>query len=180
LYRAAVGSFWHHNRLGADVIFSGARFICDDHCGRLARWLRFLGFDCLYQRDIDDHTLLRRATDEQRTILTKDHALAERALARTVVLIVSPDSLQQLAQVIDEQNLTIDSSRIGTRCSMCNGLAQPVPLEQIAERIPPYVRKTQTAFRECEGCHRIYWAGTHVQRMLERLRTAGIIPSETA
>jgi uncharacterized protein with PIN domain len=158
------------------VITADARFICDDHCGRLARWLRFLGFDCLYQRDIDDHILLRLAIDQQRTILTKDHALAGRAMARTVVLLQSPDSMQQLVQVIDAQNLAIDPARIGTRCSLCNGLAQPFPLEQIAERVPPYVRKTQTAFRECEDCHRIYWAGTHVQRMLERLRTAGVLP----
>jgi uncharacterized protein with PIN domain len=156
------------------------KFICDDHCGRLARWLRFLGFDCLYQRDIDDHTLLRLAIDEQRTILTKDHALAEQAMARSLILLQSAVSLEQLAQVIGDLKLRIDLSRIGTRCSVCNGIAVSVPLEQIADRVPPYVRKTQTAFRECAHCHRIYWAGTHVQRMLERLHAAGILPNNIA
>jgi uncharacterized protein with PIN domain len=152
------------------------RFICDDHCGRLARWLRFLGFDSAYERNIDDQSLLRKAIDENRTILTRDRRLVERAMARSLIILESESPLEQLRQVLNEKGLAVEASRIGTRCSVCNDKAEPVTLEDIAERVPPYVRQTQSVFRECVGCKRIFWRGTHVQRMIERLHSAGLIP----
>ena len=151
------------------------KFICDDHCGRLARWLRFIGYDCAYERDIDDNTLLKRATGEDRIILTRDSKIPERAMARTVIVVDSPVPLVQLRQVIGDLNLTLGPDRIGTRCSVCNGMADTVALEDIAERVPPYVRQTQTSFRECATCRRIYWHGTHVKNMIAKLSDAGLL-----
>lgn len=152
-----------------------AKFICDDHCGRLARWLRVVGYDCLYTRDIDDNTLLKRATAENRVILTRDTKMTEKAMARRVLVIDSPSPLIQLRQVLDGLNLMIDPARIGTRCSVCNGPAESVALDTIADRVPPYVRQTQTSFRECADCHRVYWHGTHVKNMIRELNAAGLL-----
>jgi len=150
-------------------------FLCDDHCGRLARWLRFLGFDCAHRQDFDDATVLRQALDEGRMILTRDHALAGRAMARSVVLLESSHPLEQVNQVLRAFDLKVSDAQIGTVCTVCNVLTEEVETDAIEERLPPYVRATQQVFRECTMCHRLYWRATHVMRMLARLREAGIL-----
>ena len=159
---------------------SEPKFICDDHCGRLARWLRFLGFDCAYDRQLDDRTLIRMAIAGNRTILTRDEGIQALAMARTVIIVRSPTPLAQLRQVIDESNLLVERSRVGTRCSVCNGAAVPVELALVEGRVPPYVRRTQDAFHQCADCRRVYWHGTHVMNMIETLRAAGLLPDPDA
>jgi uncharacterized protein with PIN domain len=154
---------------------SNQKFICDDHCGRLARWLRFSGYDCAYTPAVADASLLKQGASEGRIILTRDTRIAAKAMARAIVLIDSPVPLEQLRQVVEEEGLTIEIPRIGTRCSVCNGEASPVALEQVADGVPPYVRRTQTSFRQCADCLRIYWPGTHVQNMISQLRDAGLL-----
>ncbi len=156
-------------------MFDSPKFICDDHCGRLARWLRFLWYDCLYERDIPNNILLKIAARDDRVILSRDSKLTEKALARTVVIIDSPSPITQLRQVIARFQLVIDRDRIGTRCSVCNGDAKPAEMVDIAERVPPYVRQAQTSFRECAQCRRIYWHGTHVKNMIRKLILDGIL-----
>jgi len=151
------------------------RFICDDHCGRLARWLRFLGYDCAYDSAIDDGNLLKQAAEGCRTILTRDTGMASKAMARGVIRLQSDNPLGQLRQVLAQLGLTAEPRGIGTRCSVCNGLAEPVALEQVVEHVPPYVQKTRHSFRQCADCRRVYWHGTHVDRMISRLRTAGVL-----
>jgi uncharacterized protein with PIN domain len=152
------------------------RFICDDHCGRLARWLRTLGFDCAHDQGGTDAAVLALALSEERIILTRDHRLAGQALARRVILLSSPDPLDQVRQALEVAGAAIDPGSLFTRCAVCNRPTAAATLETVAERIPPYVRRTQTAFRVCSGCGRIYWRGTHVQRMLARLEAAGLLP----
>jgi len=151
------------------------RFACDDHCGRLARWLRTLGYDCTHDQKIEDAALLRLALDEDRIILTRDHHLAAHTLARRVILLESYDPLIEVRQVLDTTGETVSPDRVFTRCTICNGPTAPTALESVADRLPPYVRKTQTVFRTCASCNRIFWRATHVQHMLKRLRAAGII-----
>jgi uncharacterized protein with PIN domain len=157
------------------LMSSDWKFICDDHCGRLARWLRFTGHDCAYTPVIADASLLKYGASEGRIILTRDTRIAAKAMARDVVLIDSPVPLEQLRQVVEVHFLRIEMPRIGTRCSVCNGEASPVALEQVAGRVPPYVRRTQTSFRQCADCLRIYWPGTHVQNMISKLRDARLL-----
>jgi hypothetical protein len=150
-------------------------FICDDHCGRLARWLRFLGFDCLHDQSETDSHLLRQAAGQDRVILTRDRRLAAKTLARQVILLDSPDPLIQLREVLNTLALAVESGGVLTRCTICNEKTESVDASAVWERIPPYVQRTQTAFRLCRSCGRVYWKGTHVERMLERLRGAGFI-----
>jgi uncharacterized protein with PIN domain len=150
------------------------RFICDDHCGRLARWLRFLGFDCLHNQNATDAQVLSLAATEDRVILTRDAHLAAKVLARQVHLLHESDPVRQLQEVIRAQMMSPDRKRLLTRCTICNHPTNPVDPSGVWERIPPYVRKTKTAFKLCMSCGRVYWDGTHVERMLEGLKKYGV------
>jgi uncharacterized protein with PIN domain len=145
-----------------------SRLLADGMLGRLARWLRVLGYDTVFAPDVDNSELLRRARAEERVLLTADHALARRKGARTL-LVDAPDLDGQLRQV--RQALGPPPGEF-TRCVACNGALQPVDKAALADQVPPYVLATQTQFRRCPECGRIYWPGTHVEHMKAMLNGA--------
>ena len=144
------------------------KFIADAMLGRLARWLRILGHDVVYDSSISDNDLIARAIREHRIILTMDRKLTERESARDSMLIKSPSYKEQLKQVITHYNIDYKSG-IFTRCLVCNNLLEPIEKEKIKDRIPPYVYSTQDEFDICQQCGRIYWSGTHRVKMLKML-----------
>ena len=154
------------------------KFICDDHCGRLARWLRVVGFDCLHDQRCDNARLLKTALRDDRVILTRDRSLGAQALARRILCLEEADPLAQLRAVVRRMGLELRSERFFRRCSVCNAPTASVGLAEVADRLPPYVRRTQMTFRHCRSCDHIYWPGTHVRRMQERLARAGLLPKE--
>ena len=143
-------------------------FIADAMLGRLARWLRILGCDVLYESSISDNDLIARAIHECRIILTMDRKLTERESAKNALLINSPSYKEQLKQVITQYNIDYKSG-IFTRCLVCNGLLEPVAKVKTKDKVPPYVYSTQDEFDICQQCGRIYWSGTHRTKMLEML-----------
>ncbi len=150
------------------------RFVADVMLGRLARWLRALGYDTLYYRDAPDRRLLALALAERRRLLTRDAALARRA--RDAGLLVRAEGLDaQIEEVARGCGLT--GGRPLSRCLECNGLLAPSLPEAVRDRVPPYTFATRREFWTCGGCGRVFWAGTHVegiQRRLSRiLETAG-------
>jgi uncharacterized protein with PIN domain len=142
------------------------RLLADGMLGRLARWLRLLGYDTAYDADADDLDLARWARAEGRVLLTRDRALARRRGLRTL-LITSERLEEQVRQV--RQALGPPPSPILSRCSLCNLPLEPVSPEEIASRVPPYVLQTQERFSLCPGCGRVYWAGTHVAHMRQQM-----------
>jgi len=150
------------------------KFVCDDNLGRLARWLRTLGFDTIFDRAITDDQVLSAALAENRTIVTRDHRLAEKTLARRVILLAATDPLQQVVELVRAAGLRIDPAYIFTRCPTCNNPVEPIEKEDYISEIPPYVYRTKDHFTRCPACGRIYWSGTHVDRMKEKLADAGI------
>lgn len=137
--------------------------LVDAMLGSLARWLRLLGIDAaLAPNHESDAALVRRARAEDRLLITRDTQLAQRRGMRAL-LIESMDLRQQLAQVL--RHLPIDRARIGSRCMQCNVPLTPLTRTEAHARVPPYVFQTQDRFFECPECHRVYWAGTHWQRM---------------
>src|SRR3989304_6455395 len=120
-------------------------FIADAMLGRLARWLRILGCDVLYESSISDNDLIARAIHECRIILTMDRKLPERESAKNALLINSPSYKEQLKQVITQYNIDYKSG-IFTRCLVCNNLLEPIEKEKIKDRIPLYVYSTQDEF----------------------------------
>ncbi len=156
------------------------RFVVDVNVGRLAKWLRVLGYDTLFQSDMEDNELVRIALRESRIILTRDSGFTERRVVTTgllkVVLIQHDDLKSQLRQVIGSLNL--DSQREFSRCIRCNELLVSISRESAKGQVPPYVYETQTEFMECSLCSRIYWRGTHWANMYRELTQLQPAPSQ--
>ena len=150
------------------------RFVVDVNVGRLAKWLRALGYDVLAIPNADDNALVRVALAEGRILLTRDGGLVRRRLVSRgvlkAVLIRSDDYLMQLRQVVEQ--LRLDADRPFTRCLECNQPLQEVPRHQVQDRVPSYVFQTQEEFKACSACGRVYWRGTHWARMKEAINTA--------
>jgi uncharacterized protein len=142
------------------------RFVADVMLGKLARWLRALGYDTLYSRDAPDSRLLGIALREDRRLLTRDAGLAARAGAAG--LLVRADGVDaQLREVVEACGLRPRAPL--SRCLECNGtLASRSPAE-VRDRVPPYTLATQPDFRECATCRRVFWAGTHARGIRYRL-----------
>ncbi len=143
------------------------RFVVDAMLGRLARWLRIMGFDVLYPKDLDDDELVELANKEERTLLTKDaHLLREKRV--NGYLVRGRAWEDQLREVLDEFHLH-DFAQPFSRCPECNELLEDIPKERVANRVPEHVYRVQQEFYRCPSCRRIYWNGSHVERMTEKL-----------
>jgi uncharacterized protein with PIN domain len=138
--------------------------------GKLARWLRALGYDCLYPRNAEDEDLLRIAREDGRWLLTRDRRLAGEAKIDRILLIQSDYSDVQVSEVAGALGLRLAPVRALTRCIECNGVLEPREKEEVRDRVPPYTYATQEQFIGCPDCGKIYWAGTHVGPILDRLR----------
>jgi len=148
-----------------------ARFIVDTNAGKLARWLRIMGYDTLFINDIDDEGLIAIGLKEKRVLLTKDTQIMRRRVVTSgrlkALLIIDDDSKAQLHYVVEAMRL--NQKRQFTICLECNETLVPRIKEEVRELVPPYVFRTQSRFVECPSCHRIYWRGTHWQRMKQEL-----------
>lgn len=142
------------------------RFLADTMLGRLARELRLLGYDTLYATaTMADATIAHLAHAEGRILLTRDREMLRRRQLDGI-LITSDRVQEQVAQLVTAGLL--NQHHPFTRCRECNTLLEAVSKEEIAGQVPPYVYATQTHFARCPTCQRIYWRGTHWQRMRQR------------
>ncbi len=146
---------------GPDDSPAEPRFVADAMLGRLARWLRLLGWDVLYDPSLDDRELARLAAREGRILLSRDRGLLARRIVRQGLFVRDDDVGLQLAQVLRDLELRPDPSRAWTRCSVCNTPTEAVPKPSVEGRVPAYTFATHDRFRRCPGCGKIYWAGTH-------------------
>jgi nucleoside-triphosphatase len=143
-------------------------FIVDAMLGRLAKALRMLGYDAAYRADIDDPEVKMVALREGRTVLTRDHELAATTIGIEVLLVESDLVEEQLVQVVEAFGL-LPSPGLFSRCLVCNVPVDDVPRDDVRDRVPPYVYKTQERFVKCPECGRVYWPATHVERATEWL-----------
>jgi uncharacterized protein with PIN domain len=149
------------------------RFIADNNVGKLAKWLRMVGFDTESFNGADDSEMVATAQAENRIILTRDTGVIERRLITSgevkAILIESDRLAQQIRQV--RQILNIDNSQFKplTLCLECNRLLIPRNKAEVKDRIPPYVFQTQEQFVVCPLCNRIYWKGTHWQSIQQKI-----------
>jgi len=147
------------------------KLLADCMLGKLAKWLRMLGYDTAYLPDADDDELVRIAVREDRILLTRDTRLCDRRMVRKRCVFVDWGSTrEQVRQVIDTLGLTVSEDTLFTRCAVCNGEITTIDKADVKGRVPPYVYKTQTDYGYCAACDKIYWRGTHVQHVLEALR----------
>lgn len=142
--------------------------------GRLARWLRILGYDTAYEKVISDEVLIERALREDRWVLTRDRYLARRRVLRGRHTVIGNDDLgSQLRQLHRDLAVALDAPhRRGYRCANCNRLLEDVPWEEARSHVPPLVAEEQRQFMYCRRCDRFYWPGTHwtnIQRTLAQI-----------
>ena len=148
------------------------KFIVDNNVGKLAKWLRIMGYDTLFFNGTNDADLVAMALAEGRVILTRDTQIMRRRVVTSgqlkAILINSDEPEQQMCQVIDTLNLDCQL-RPFALCLECNQPLLEKSKQQVKDLVPPYVFQTQSQFMECPACHRIYWRGTHWQAMTRKL-----------
>lgn len=149
------------------------RFLADRTVGRLARWLRILGYDTAYLPQLSPEGLLREGRRQERVILTRDTRVLRAKDPPPLVFVRSDHFREQLRHVVETLHLT-SLDTVLTRCIECNLLLNQIAKDAVRDRVPGYVWQTQTAFRRCPGCARIYWGATHRKHVLDELRRLGL------
>lgn len=148
------------------------RFLLDVHLGRLAAYLRMAGFDARYSNQASDEQLAREAASHGLILLTRDRGLLKRAQVERGYYVRETAPLAQLREVVAR----FDLERLlkpFTRCMACNAELRESDARAIAARVRPEVLARHSAFRECPGCGRVFWKGSHYKRMLALLEQAG-------
>jgi uncharacterized protein len=140
------------------------RFVVDIHLGRLAVYLRMLGFDTLYRNDYDDDELAQTAGLDERILLTRDQRLLMRNQVRRGYWVRSKIPREQIVEVLRRFRLW-DQVVPFNRCMRCNGFLQPVEKEAVLHRLEPLTKKYYDQFRICSDCSQVYWQGSHYERM---------------
>jgi len=142
------------------------RFVLDTHLGKLAAYLRMVGFDTLYRNCCTDEQLAAVSRDERRILLTRDVGLLKRSAVTHGYFVRETDSRRQLAEIVrrfDLARLMLPFSR----CMRCNGALRSAAKEEVRDRIPPGAAELHEEFRQCGECGRVYWQGGHYRRMRE-------------
>lgn len=146
------------------------RFVLDVHLGRLAAYLRLLGFDTLYRNDYTDDQLARVAAEDGRVLLTRDRGLLKRGIVTHGYWLRITHPRDQPVEVLRRFRVR-DIEAALTRCMECNALLKRVDKQEIEARLPPRTRERHSEFHLCPGCGRIYWRGTHYARLCEFVET---------
>jgi uncharacterized protein with PIN domain len=160
-------------------------FIADAMLGSLAKWLRILGFDTLYFKEIDDNELIRIARQEDRMLLTRDAGLVKRKTIDSYILITSNEVSEQLKEVLrivcskqyavsskqcaagteESAYCLLPTAYFFSRCTECNGLLMPVDKESVMDAIPEHIFLSGDSFFKCKKCGKVYWNGSHKKMM---------------
>ena len=153
-------------------LISNLKFIVDNNVGKLAKWLRIMGYDTLFFDGSDDSHMVTLALAEGRVILTRDTEIMKRRVINSgrlkAVLIDSEEPERQMRQLVDTLDLKY-RFRPFTLCLECNQPLIERHREEVKDRVPPHVYKTQNQYMECPACHRIYWRGTHWEAMTRKM-----------
>jgi uncharacterized protein with PIN domain len=143
-------------------------FILDNHLGRLASYLRMLGFDSLYRNDYQDDELFRVSSQEGRILLTRDRRLLMRKMISHGYCLHQTDPRQQVVEVLRRFKLN-GRVRPFRRCLRCNTQLEAVNKQDIIDRLEPLTKLYFEEFRICSSCKQIYWKGSHYSHMLEMI-----------
>lgn len=153
------------------------KFVCDVQLGKLARRLRLLGFDVAYRNLADDAELLATSLSENRILLTQDRGLLKHRKLTHGYLVRSPHWQEQVIEVLRRFDLV---SRLDpfSRCANCNGRVVPVDKAAVESLLPPNVREGFQEFCQCETCGKVYWQGTHFDRLQGEFQAFKSVASE--
>lgn len=163
------------------VITGEPRFVLDGHLGKLASYLRLMGFDALYRNDYDDHELSEISSQQNRILLTRDRGLLKRSEVQFGYLVREKLIESQVVEILCRYDL-VGLVKPFSRCARCNGVLTPVSKADVFDRLEPKTKLYYEDFRQCVTCDQIYWKGSHFERMekdinvlIERAKTnAGV------
>jgi uncharacterized protein with PIN domain len=140
------------------------RFVLDTHLGKLAAYLRMLGFDSLYCNNYQDEELAHISANQHRTLLSRDRGLLKRSIVTQGYLVRETQPRQQLIEVVARFDLSASIAPF-RRCLHCNTPLRPVAKELVNDRLLPDTKQHYDQFHVCPECGRVYWKGSHYQRM---------------
>ncbi|MBN1688724.1 MAG: hypothetical protein JW893_06450 [Candidatus Omnitrophica bacterium] len=140
------------------------KFILDVHLGKLARYLRIFGFDTLYKNDWTDRQIVELAVKLNRFVLTRDVGILKHKRIRKGYWVRQTDPEKQIRELMERLSLYGKTNPFRI-CLACNGRLRRVPKEKVADRLPLKTRQYFDRFYRCKGCHKIYWPGSHYERM---------------
>lgn len=140
------------------------KFVLDVHLGTLARYLRMLGIDSTYKNDFTKDEMINISINQKRTILSKDRNILKRNEITHGYWIRNDDPVNQVKEVIERFHLQ-NFIKEFTRCLECNSLLTAVNKSEIEGELPPKVKERQNEFHRCTGCNKIYWKGSHYEKM---------------
>jgi uncharacterized protein len=143
-----------------------SRFVADVHLGKLARYLRMLGFDTIYRNDLEDNEIIDMSVKEKRIILTRDIPILKNGRVTHGYFIRSVYPKEQLREVVRHFDLKNDIKAFD-RCMECNGKVQKVQKQEVMELLQPGTRKFFNEFYRCTVCEKVYWKGSHFEKMLK-------------
>lgn len=145
------------------------RFVLDVNLGKLARWLRLLGFDARYRNDFSDAEVARISAEEDRIALTRDRALLHQKIIRHGYWVRADEPSRQVREVAARYGL---ASRVQPfhRCLECNGLIAVVEKEEVLHLLEPRTKRYYETFFRCSGCGKVYWKGSHYAGILAKLQ----------
>jgi hypothetical protein len=145
------------------------KFIATKELGRLAKWMRILGFDTEYFKEDNYSKLKIIALRDNRTILTRNTHISKPKGIRLIQ--IKSDLLDaQLREVFSQLNIRPDKEAMFSLCTICNAELESIQKDKIEHKVPKYVFKTQEDFVICPVCQRVYWAGTHWGKVAETLK----------
>lgn len=144
------------------------RFILDAHLGKLARMLRLLGFDTLYRNDYKDEEVIRLASEEKRIILTRDRGLLMRREVTHGYFLRNIHPFKQLQETVTRFQLK-NHIKPFARCAVCNGEIIPARKETVLDKLPENTAKYYNGFFICSSCGKVYWKGSHYERLKKRI-----------
>jgi uncharacterized protein with PIN domain len=150
------------------------KFVADGHLGKLARDLRLLGIDVVYDRNAEDRQLVMISMGEDRALLTRDRRLLMHAAVHHGCYVRSQDPLEQTVQVVERFNLGASLTPF-SRCLRCNAVLEAAEKAKIAHQLEPLTKIYYDQFRRCPQCAQVYWSGSHfgkLQKRIEAIRTA--------
>jgi len=150
------------------------KFVVDGMLGKLARWLRMLGYDTKYFNDMDDDEILKVAYEEKRILLTRDYQFFKKAsiLGVKAVFVDGETHAERLAELSRELNIRLEININESRCPKCNAKIKPISKEEVRNRVHKSTYKTYDEFWICTGCNQIYWKGSHWRKIKSTLNKA--------
>lgn len=148
------------------------KFVLDVHLGTLAKYMRMFGFDTKYQNDFLDEQIIEISFRQKRTVLTRDLGILKQKKLTHGYYVRNTKPVMQMEEIINRFDLK-NVVKEFSRCVRCNTVLNPIEKEKIINEIPPKVRITQSEFFYCTACNKIYWKGTHYDKMkllIERMK----------